>query len=99
MNQTCSICFDPINYDKKKLKCDHIFHQKCIKKWYSKNVNLDDNLDCYLCGSCPICRSKSEEMFLSEFKVYNTKNTSINLKLYIITKRLFIGVINKLVSR
>ena len=43
----CSICFN--NYDDDndagKLKCGHIFHNSCIKRWFTTS------------GTCPICRS------------------------------------------
>ena len=43
----CSICYN--NYeddnDTGKLKCNHIFHNTCIKKWFNTS------------GTCPICRS------------------------------------------
>lgn len=33
------------NCDLKKLKCNHIFHKKCIDKWFKKHKK------------CPICRN------------------------------------------
>ena len=47
-NSYCTICLVSLeNYldiPISKLKCNHIFHQKCIKEWYKNNKN------------CPICR-------------------------------------------
>jgi hypothetical protein len=46
-NESCSICYcDYIenNEDSIKLKCNHIYHETCIKTWLEK------------CGTCPICR-------------------------------------------
>jgi len=41
--ESCTICLDkPDNCI--QLKCGHIFHKKCIKKWISKNK------------TCPNCR-------------------------------------------
>jgi isocitrate dehydrogenase kinase/phosphatase len=44
----CSICQEQQNqhqtFANKTLICDHTFHNRCIKKWLSKNK------------SCPICR-------------------------------------------
>lgn len=43
----CSICYtnyDFINSDPIKLKCEHIFHNQCIKTWLEKS------------GTCPLCR-------------------------------------------
>jgi hypothetical protein len=45
--QTCSICFDDFeeNDDVSILKCNHLFHYKCINKWLMENKT-----------TCPICR-------------------------------------------
>jgi len=41
----CSICIEPLKSSKsKQLNCNHEFHLKCIKNWYSVQQN------------CPICR-------------------------------------------
>ena len=55
-NDNCSICYN--NYKKKeisKLKCNHIFHKKCISKW------LDTSHTCPLCRqsiiSCNLCNN------------------------------------------
>ena len=46
-NSECSICYNDYHDDKNavKLKCDHIFHNSCIKTWFENS------------GTCPICRS------------------------------------------
>lgn len=48
-NVGCSICLD--NFDNKRptcsIRCGHIFHTKCVKKWLKKNK------------SCPVCRADS----------------------------------------
>lgn len=48
--EKCSICLSNFieNNTKKnyELNCGHIFHQNCIRKWYSAN------------GNCPICRKE-----------------------------------------
>lgn len=42
----CSICLDTISIIKnKKLNCGHMFHKKCIKKWF-RNMKR-----------CPLCMS------------------------------------------
>jgi hypothetical protein len=47
--KTCVICYDDIEYkDLVVLKCDHNYHEFCIKKW------LDINL------VCPICKKRYE---------------------------------------
>ena len=40
-NNICSICLEKINSNKKILKCQHTFHEKCILKWF-KNPTLKD---------------------------------------------------------
>ena len=41
----CAICIEPLKSSKsKQLNCNHEFHLKCIKNWYSVQQN------------CPICR-------------------------------------------
>ena len=42
----CSICLEDYQQNDKIsiLKCDHIFHNECIKKWLNNN------------GTCPFCR-------------------------------------------
>lgn len=48
-NQDCSICVEPLNDNIAiKLKCNHIFHQKCLQEWLQKSKNKD----------CPLCRKK-----------------------------------------
>jgi hypothetical protein len=48
-DKTCSICLDDycLGEYKKTLKCSHIFHKKCIDRWFKK-----DHLE------CPLCREK-----------------------------------------
>ena len=42
----CTICLEEFNNDEEiiKLKCNHLFHSKCIDDWIKKNQ------------SCPLCR-------------------------------------------
>jgi hypothetical protein len=68
----CSICMDPtdiIQGHKHKyapkgscgvvLRCSHVFHRKCIKKWYSRT---------YEGNTCPCCRGKVR---FQESSLYN----------------------------
>ena len=45
MCNDCSICYD--ENAKCKLVCGHVFHHKCIKKWYMIGNN----------DTCPMCRN------------------------------------------
>ena len=51
LDKTCSICCEDfkLNEYKRTLRCNHIFHKKCIDKWFNsfKKVN------------CPTCRSNA----------------------------------------
>lgn len=43
--EDCSICYETTkDSDIVKLKCEHIFHKKCIEQWVEKS------------GTCPLCR-------------------------------------------
>lgn len=54
--ETCSICLEnfKINEGYRKLNCNHVFHKKCIDKWFLSGHR-----------ECPMCRedawSKSEK--------------------------------------
>jgi hypothetical protein len=51
----CSICHDnyKMNEFKRELNiCGHIFHKKCIDKWFLNNTNLE----------CPLCRQSYENV-------------------------------------
>ena len=49
-NDTCSICLE--NYKKgtykRMLSCNHIFHKKCVDKWFKNGSNGN---------TCPVCRN------------------------------------------
>ena len=68
----CCICMDPTDivqghghkYGPKRasgvvLGCSHVFHRKCIKKWYSRT---------YEGNTCPCCR---DNIRFQESKLYN----------------------------
>jgi len=47
----CPICINKIESNEyiRKLKCNHLFHKKCVDNWLKKNIEN---------ASCPMCRSK-----------------------------------------
>ena len=55
----CIICHNQIKNSKvfKLNTCEHFFHYKCIKKWFSI---LSDKYT--LLHHCPICRASNEQM-------------------------------------
>ena len=78
----CPICYENIytidtrNTKKKILRCGHIFHKKCINKWFSDHNN------------CPFCRKQHFNLVVfnkrnkvnDEFK-YTGEYPTINLKI------------------
>lgn len=48
----CSICIDDFCCGQyyRKLNCNHVFHKKCIDRWFKK-----DNNNCPMCRSVVIC--------------------------------------------
>ena len=59
----CSICLLELKNDIIKLDCQHIFHDKCIKKWREKK------------NTCPICRNLINNLI----SIPNKKNRNKNL--------------------
>jgi hypothetical protein len=48
-NEVCAICLNNYKtneYKRELNKCNHIFHKKCIDKWFKNSDNK----------SCPLCR-------------------------------------------
>ena len=43
--EECAICLNEIKGVYKKTKCNHIFHEECIVKWYKVSHR------------CPLCRN------------------------------------------
>ena len=48
-SRTCIICYDNISYDDLLFtKCDHYYHESCIKRWLAINQ------------VCPLCKTQYE---------------------------------------
>jgi hypothetical protein len=46
--KSCIICFDEIDFETKHyLRCGHVFHKDCIKKWQAQESSD---------GTCPVCK-------------------------------------------
>ena len=85
---TCSICFNEIESNKKTLECKHIFHQECIEKWFYDGEPRRDEYDCYRKKSCPICRKKQEAFFYKDSDIdFETPKTTFSLVMKLIACR------------
>ena len=53
-NESCAICLNKFKPNKRirKLFCNHVYHKKCIDKWFSTNVK------------CPICKQDMRELYM-----------------------------------
>ena len=78
---TCTIClFNTTKYTSIKLKCDHIFHSKCIKSLHKSNSKL-----------CPNCRevnnftdllNRNDEKHVEKVKYYTKLVSIYSQKIY-----------------
>lgn len=53
-NVECSVCLEKLNMKEqaKRLPCGHLFHEKCVRPWFSTNTK------------CPNCRFDVKEATL-----------------------------------
>ena len=56
LSQTCVVCLENVKRTDKKLKCKHIFHTKCIMKWFETS------------DECPQCRMEQDDDPIIIFK-------------------------------
>lgn len=50
LSHTCAVCLEEITRSgSKKLKCKHMFHSKCIMKWFETSIE------------CPQCRMEQDD--------------------------------------
>ena len=47
-NDICSICYEVLDDNSFKLECNHIYHTKCIVKWFRNDHK-----------NCPLCNDKT----------------------------------------
>ena len=62
---TCVICLEETKRTDKKLKCQHVFHNKCIMKWFEESIE------------CPQCRMEQDDDPIVVFR----RNIEENLRL------------------
>ena len=49
LSQTCAVCLEETKRSDKRLKCKHVFHTKCIMKWFETSIE------------CPQCRMEQDD--------------------------------------
>jgi len=64
----CTICLELTNRSDRKLKCKHMFHDKCIIKWYEESIE------------CPTCRMEQDDDPLIIFRKNIEENIRIKYK-------------------
>lgn len=79
-NNICSICLDVMNNNLYESSCAHIYHQKCIEKWFIESASI----------TCPYCRRTINNVIhiTSDDKMnyiyhYDTNTNSHNYLLYV----------------
>ena len=69
----CSICLEPINLEKFKLKkndlvfleCGHVYHKDCLQSWVKSQIKNIDK------PNCPMCRTMIVDYCKKDYKVIN----------------------------
>ena len=64
LSQTCAVCLEETKRSDKKLKCKHVFHEKCIIKWFETSIE------------CPQCRMEQDNDPIVVFR----KNVEENMR-------------------
>lgn len=64
-NPNCPICLDTIkDKDKYKTNCHHLFHEKCIERWFRRS------------HQCPLCRKSKLNMSVKEYEDHYWKKSN-----------------------
>ena len=64
LSNTCAVCLEATKRTDKKLKCKHVFHQKCIMTWFETSIE------------CPQCRMEQDDDPIVIFR----KNVEENIR-------------------
>jgi len=59
---TCAVCLEQTKRTDKKLKCKHIFHNRCITTWFETSIE------------CPTCRMEQDDDPLVVFRKHVEEN-------------------------
>ena len=49
LSHTCAVCLEATKRSDKHLKCKHVFHARCIMKWFETSIE------------CPQCRMEQDD--------------------------------------
>jgi hypothetical protein len=91
----CGICFESLDVKQidycTELDCNHIFHDKCLKKWCITCINQDYK------PNCPLCRKDIDGEYLEILEINQNQNdinlivvkNTMNLFQYIISNQLY----------
>jgi Ring finger domain len=59
---TCAVCLEQTKRTDKKLKCKHVFHNRCITTWFETSIE------------CPTCRMEQDDDPLVVFRKHVEEN-------------------------
>jgi Ring finger domain len=62
LSNTCAVCLEPTKRSDKKLKCKHVFHNRCITTWFETSIE------------CPTCRMEQDDDPLVVFRKHIEEN-------------------------
>ena len=62
LSQTCAVCLEGTKRNDKRLKCKHVFHNKCITTWFETSIE------------CPTCRMEQDDDPLVVFRKHIEDN-------------------------
>ena len=73
----CSICLEPINLEKFKLKkndlvfleCGHVYHKDCLQSWVKSQIKNIDK------PKCPMCRTMIVDYCKKDYINYDSDNS------------------------
>ena len=68
LSQVCVVCHEETKRTDKKLKCKHIFHHKCILRWYEES------------DECPVCRMEQDDDPIIVFKKHIEENMRLKYR-------------------
>ena len=68
LSNTCAVCLEETKRNDKKLKCKHVFHSKCIIKWFEESIE------------CPTCRMEQDDDPIVVFRKHIEENMRLKYR-------------------